>query len=130
MILSHKTLHIRTAIPHHVSCPHCGEEIQDWHTEWYTPVDLKRIYQGEANMDCPVCRNPVSYTRGVLKRPDPVLKDKVPTLTRSPAQARKWAQYIQTDLQNYYENDPNGQYYQNYFQSPTHPQTQSTPTPK
>jgi hypothetical protein len=37
------------------------EFILDWHNEWYDAAQRRAIYDGQAAMDCPLCRQAVLW---------------------------------------------------------------------
>jgi hypothetical protein len=73
-------------MPPNEECPHCHLSIQDWHVEWYK-TEGPSLYQGQAAMDCPLCRQPVGFRQGKVGPPPPG----VPLVRRRADQAAEWA---------------------------------------
>jgi len=76
-------------MPPEKECPACSRMVPDWHFEWHTPEDQKRIFSGLATMRCPLCKTGVSFDGFALKVGDP----EALILARDILQSAIWARY-------------------------------------
>jgi hypothetical protein len=76
----------RDAMPPNEPCPNCHRLVADWHVEWYK-TEGPSLYKGLAALDCPLCRQPVSFQGGKIGSAPPG----VPVVTRHADQAAQWA---------------------------------------
>src|SRR5215813_11239566 len=75
-------------MPPNGECPSCRFKVEDWHLEWYK-TEGPLLYQGQAALDCPLCRQAVGFQQGKIG-PTPV---GVPVVRRYADQAAHWAAY-------------------------------------
>ena len=73
-------------MPLNEQCPNCHRLIADWHVEWYK-TEGPSLVQGQAALDCPLCRQPVGFRGGKVGPAPPG----VPLITRYAEQAALWA---------------------------------------
>jgi hypothetical protein len=106
------------AVPPNEPCPHCGQQIMDWHNEWYDAAQRRAIYGGQSAMDCPVCRGAVLWfeSRAIAAPPATA---QPPVYRRSAILAAQWVPVRETacvNLAGYIANHPAGRQYTAYWQ--------------
>jgi hypothetical protein len=105
-------------MPPNETCPHCGQLIFDWHNEWYDASQRRAIYDGQAAMDCPLCRQAVRWfeSRDIATAP---ASSQQPVYQRSASLAAQWVTVRETtcvNLAGYVAKHPAGQQYAGYWQ--------------
>ena len=104
-------------MPPNEYCPHCGELVLDWHNEWYNGAQRASIYQGQAAMDCPLCRQSVLWFESREISASPVEGD-LPVHQRSVFLAAHWVPVRESscvNLAGYVASHPAGQQYRGYW---------------
>lgn len=105
-------------MPPNEPCPHCDELIFDWHNEWYEKAQRRAIYNAQAAMDCPLCRQAVLWFESRDLAAPPV-NAQVPVHQRLAAMAAQWAPLREPTCRNlasYIANHPTGRQYSGYWQ--------------
>lgn len=101
-------------MPPHEKCPNCGQDIEDWHLEWYK-TEGALLFQGLVSTDCPLCGQPVGFQQGKIG-PAPV---GVPLVKRYADKAAEWAtlgaRYAGGTLAGYLATPGPGNQYANYW---------------
>ncbi len=78
-------------MPPYQRCPSCGEEIPDWHREWYQRQDQARIFQGTAAMECPLCGALAMHAGWATPLVCPAPEGLIEKVKRDVIQAAIWA---------------------------------------
>ncbi|MCI0682448.1 MAG: hypothetical protein L0Y71_10105 [Gemmataceae bacterium] len=104
-------------MPPNEPCPHCGQLILDWHNEWYDAAQRRAIYNGQAAMDCPLCRRAVLWfeSRDIAAPP---ANAQMPVYERSAILAAQWVPIREpacANLAGYIATHPAGQQYSAYW---------------
>jgi hypothetical protein len=73
-------------MPPSEECPNCHRVVSDWHLEWYK-TEGPALFQGQAALDCPLCRRSVGFRGGKIGSAPPG----VPLVLRNVDQAAEWA---------------------------------------
>jgi hypothetical protein len=89
----------------------------DWHNEWYDAAQRRVVYDGQAAMDCPLCRRAVLWfeSRNIAAPP---ANAQLPVFERSPFLAAQWVPVREpncVNLAGYIATHPAGQQYGGYW---------------
>jgi hypothetical protein len=95
-------------MPPNEKCPACGIVVPDWHREWHSLEDQKRIFAGTAGMECPCCKANIAYGSFLALS---VAKSNLTIVKREILKAAEWARISDgKSLQQYLLTTPGAPY--------------------
>jgi len=108
------TAYSRVAIPWESECPQCTQQVKDWKVEWLEESEQKEVLSEQANIDCPLCRQPVAFSKFIPLLPP---KESRPLYTRREDKANQAAMLEgYPSLERFLQDEFQAEQYKDYWQ--------------